>query len=82
MQAAHFEGSDFSGDQLVDIAWALATAAHWTPNLDELAAAISLRGGLAALPPFQATSVLWSFATLYHTSGDFFTDASAFAQGS
>lgn len=79
-QGLDFEGEEYSRGQLVHIARSLAISAHWSPKLDDLAAALMSRGGLAPLSPAQIANALWSFATLNHPA-DLLSDASVLTNG-
>jgi hypothetical protein len=81
IQAAEFEAKDFQLRQLVDAAWSLASAAHWSPQLSSIAAAVVVHGGLRCLSSFQCTSLLWSLAILDHSYPILFRDAEPFNAG-
>lgn len=71
-QVLDFQQQDFTMIDLLDVSWALATAAHWTPKLADLAAAVRERGGLKEINKYyQFTGLLWSFAQFDHNPGLF-----------
>ncbi|EIE24382.1 hypothetical protein COCSUDRAFT_83686 [Coccomyxa subellipsoidea C-169] len=72
LEVLDFQQQKFTMSGLLDVTWALASAAHWTPKLADLAAAVRERGGLKTIKKnYQFTGLLWSFAQFDHNPGLF-----------
>lgn len=59
-----FAEQGFTGLDLVNVAWSLATARHWSPKMADLDAAVVKDGGIGRLSPRRITTLLWSCAAL------------------
>ncbi len=81
VQAVDFYKQHYTSEALVNIAWALAEATHWTPKVADIANVLESRGGLKRLSNFRLFPILRSFAQLNYSPPALFDGALPANQG-